>query len=164
MDVLTQKRVKEIFDYDPDTGVFTWADSRNNHVKIGDVAGFYHPSGYRSLQISKVKYYAHRLAWLYVYGELPEEIDHINQIKDDNRIENLRVVDRSANMQNAPIRKDNKSGCHGVSHCLGKWRARIVVNKKEIYLGSYVTKSEAIAKRKIAEVIYGFHPNHGCAA
>ena len=164
MDVLTQELVKEVFDYNPDTGVFTWADSRGGRVKIGAVAGWRHNAGYWNLQINKVKYYAHRLAWLYVYGELPEEIDHINQVKSDNRIENLRPANRAINNQNWPMRKNNTSGCMGVNlHC-GKWRSRIMVNNKEIGLGSYETKAEAIAKRKMAEVIYGFHPNHGRAA
>ena len=104
---------------------------------------------------------AHRLAWLYVYGCWPDEIDHINQIRDDNRIANLRSVDRTTNCQNAS-RQKSESGVTGlVKRYTGKWEARIQVNKKYIYLGIFSTKSEAIAARKAANVKYGFHENHG---
>ena len=162
--MITQERLKEVLHYDPNTGIFTWLTSTSNSHKIGDVAGGITHSGYYRISISNKLYYAHRLAWLYMYGELPKgSIDHINRATGDNRIENLRDVDHKINMKNTKRREDNTSGATGVRlhKRSGKWTARIYVNGKEIHLGYYTDKAKAIAKRRMAEVIYGFHANHG---
>lgn len=103
-------------------------------------------------------YLAHRLAWLYVYGEWPKnQIDHINRIKTDNKIKNLRDVTNSTNQHNNAIRRHNTSGTTGVMTLKSKnsWGAQIYVNNKRIYLGVFKTKEEAISARKNYEKFIG---------
>lgn len=146
-DRLTAERVRELFHYDPETGLFTRRVSRRAGTKAGDIAGGIKPSGYRVIWIG-ANHMAHRLAWLYVHGVWPDgHIDHINQVKDDNRIANLRIATRSENMQNRRMYKNNASGFRGV-YWLKKhkrWTAKIVANGKKSYLGFYLTPEEAYA-------------------
>ena len=133
--MITQQRLKEFLDYNPDTGVFTWRESYFPS-KIGKPAGGPF-RGYLRLMVDGKLYLCHRLAWLYVHGDWPTEtIDHINGIKSDNRIKNLRAVSHMENCQNRPLRKDNSSGISGV--CWDKssnhWRATIAVNGKRKHL------------------------------
>lgn len=156
MTILTQARLKSLLRYDSDSGVFIW------RVKYGNrqpnvTAGYLHPRGYMRIRINKTTFDAHRLAWLYVYGEWPsEEIDHINRVRSDNRIVNLRKVSRSANIQNSSIRRDNTSGTKGVCwhKASNKWCARITINHKRLPLGLYDNLSDAIEARKVAELKY----------
>lgn len=120
--------------------------------------------GYRVGSIFKKRYQAHRIIWLMYHGELPNhEIDHINGIRTDNRIENLRDVTHKENMKNQRLRSTNTSGVTGVSiHSKsGKWVAQIKVNGDAIYLGSFAQKDDAVSARKKAEHKYGFFANHG---
>ena len=98
-------------------------------------------------------YREHRLIWLFVYGEMPNGIlDHINRIKSDNRIENLRIVTHSENRQNIDKQSNNKSGLKGVwlHKNTNKWCSSIQVNKKNHHLGSFLTKEEAYEAYKNA--------------
>lgn len=160
--------VRNFFYYNPETGDFTWRISSSSCRPVGSIAGTVDREGYRIIGVDKRLYRAHRLAWLYVHGEWPlGEIDHINRIKSDNRIENLRVVSGTENQKNARLRKDNKSGFTGVRfHKTRKrWEAYITVDQKMLDLGHFGSDFEgkmmAIAARKNAEEKYGFHPNHG---
>ena len=162
--MINQNRLKNVLDYDPETGVFTWKIKPSQRVNIGDVAGTKTPRGYQKIMINGEYLFAHRLAWLYVYGEFPKnEIDHINQVTSDNRISNLRDVTHTENNKNAKMREDNSSGYTGVSwHKAGKkWQAKVKLNGKSLYLGLWKHKQDAIAIRQAANVIFGFHSNHG---
>lgn len=164
MNELTQSYLKSILNYNPDTGIFTWKVSNSPRVKIGSVAGGLNNHGYIVIVINKKHYLAHRLVCLYMYGKLPpERMDHINHVRDDNRIINLRLASSQENNRNASRRKDNKSGCVGVSWHpkANKWQAYINVNNNEIYLGVFLDIDDAIKARKQAEIKYGFHENHG---
>jgi hypothetical protein len=98
---LTQEMLRKVIHYDPATGQFTWLKIGNTNGFAGKVAGSLDQQGYRRISVYSRFYKAHRLAWLYIHGVWPEpEIDHINRIRDDNRIENLRVADRLLNMRN----------------------------------------------------------------
>ena len=99
--MLTAKYLREILTYAPDTGLFTWKKKKvSDKVRVGNIAGTL-CRGYVAIRISKVRYQAHRLAWLYVTGKWPiRYIDHINGIRDDNRFCNLRDVDVTTNAQN----------------------------------------------------------------
>lgn len=98
-DFTIHKRLKELLHYDPDTGLFTWLTDRGR-AKQGDAAGN-HVNGYLRVRIHRKDYLLHRLAWLYVHGAFPtHQIDHINGVKDDNRIDNLRDVNQSENVKN----------------------------------------------------------------
>jgi hypothetical protein len=113
--------------------------------------------------MSGVDYKAHRLIWLMSYGVAPEFIDHINGVRDDNRLENLRSVSWEENTKNAKRRADNVSGVTGVSFYSpkGTWRARINYKGRTVLLGYFKTPAEAVAARRAAEKIYGYHENHG---
>lgn len=166
MDSLAQSLLRELFNYSPEKGELTWRVSRSNVVKVGDIAGSIDvQSGYRRVGIGNKVYHAHRLIWIYMTGDAPVEVDHIDHNRSNNRWGNLREVDRKTNSRNVSIRKDNRSGFHGVSFLKnkGKWRARITVDGEVVHLGAaYNTKEEAVEARKKAEKKYGiFHKNHG---
>jgi hypothetical protein len=98
---LTQARLKQLLDYDPETGVFTWRVNRGGAAKAGTRAGCPTPFYYRVIRIGGRSRREHSLAWLYVHGHWPaDELDHINRVRDDNRIANLREVTHAENMQN----------------------------------------------------------------
>ena len=162
---LTQARLKEVLDYNPETGVFRWRITVNrNKAHAGTVAGWIRSNGYLMISIDKKEYRAHRLAWLYIYGKWPEnQIDHENQIRSCNAIKNLRDVTNAINCKNQRITKRNTSGITGVcwDKSRNKWLASIVVNYKQINLGRFEKIKDATRARKAAERKYGFHPNHG---
>lgn len=156
---LTAERLREILDYDSMTGIFTYRRSRGPKQKAGAVAGRISPKsmdnggGYRLISIDHVEYGAHRLAWFYVHGEWPAlHVDHKNQNRDSNWIDNLREATRSQNMANQGLTKRNTSGFKGVSFhkASGKWIANIKANGKAIYLGLFVTAQEASAAYRTA--------------
>ena len=150
---ISLKRLKEILSYSPDTGIFTWKVS-HPRAKAGSPAGAIDHYGYVVIRLDGVLYKAHRLAWLYVKGEWPtKNLDHINQIKCDNRISNLRSVGQSVNMHNARIKSTNKSGVAGVCwrQDRRKWCARIKIGYKNIFLGNFDCKDEAVQARRQAE-------------
>ena len=153
--ILTQKRVHELLTYDPNTGLFRWRKTRRN-AKINVVAGTIDPRGYVRISIDCKIYSAHRLAWLYMYGSRPaNEIDHINRIRGDNRIANLRDAPRIVNTQNVGFRKDNKSGVKGVGwhKAQRKWRARIQANGVMHELGYFLSIADAKAAYDAAEAV-----------
>jgi len=161
---MTQSRLKELFRYDKNSGLFYWIKRTSNRIKVGDIAGNLSADGYIEIRLDKKLYKAHRLAWLYVYGALPMlNIDHINHNKTDNRIENLRDVTFQKNSQNTKMHKDNKSGKMGVHYSKrdNVWIAYISIKGKRKHLGSSKDKHTAIELRNCAEKKYCFHNNHG---
>ena len=158
--MITQKEVKKYLDYNPDTGVFKWKVRTGKRNKIGSIIKCKNYYGYIVIRINKKLYKASRLAWLYMYGCFPKyNIDHINRIRDDDKLCNLRDVNQTVNRINSRIRKDNKSGKIGVSWCKlrKKWRAQITINKKLIDLYYFENLDEAIKIRRKAEIKYGFN-------
>jgi len=157
---LTQSRLKEILNYDPETGLFIREKTRGNSVK-GAIAGCFNKcDGYKYICVDGVSYNASRLAFLWMEGYFPEhEIDHRNRIKDDNRWCNLRHVTHFCNSRNCKKSKNNKSGIVGVSwDKRKKWCSQIMVNGRHIHLGLFTTIREAVKARWEAEVKYGY-PN-----
>ena len=154
---LTQERLKELLHYDPETGVFTRRTSRGGEL-AGAIAGCPVWTGYTKICVDKTNYLAHRLAWFYVYGDFPsEEIDHINGVRTDNFIKNLRHVSSRVNKENKRFAQSNsKSGALGASPFRGGFRARIFVNGREKHLGTFNTAEAAhaaylVAKRALHE-------------
>lgn len=140
--MLTQTRLKEVLTYDPETGLFRWALKTSNRVQIGDVAGCLCKTyGYIMIGIDGVVYRAARLAWLYVYGEFPEFVDHENTCRSDDRLDNLRVATRPQNQANRQKQANNTSGYKGVTYHAqsGKWVARVNANGKCHSLGLHDT-------------------------
>lgn len=145
--ILDQTGLKDQLSYDPETGVFTWAQTRPGTAKKGTHAGCKNREGYVQIMVRGKYHAAHRLAWLYVYGEWPVlQVDHINGNPNDNRIANLRLVSASENAQNKrKARSDNSSGFLGVTAHYGKWRAQISVMGERHHLGNFSTPEEAHA-------------------
>lgn len=145
---LTQECLKQILNYNPETGVFIWKIKPAQNIKVGQQAGCLNKNGYIQISILNKRYYAHRLAWLYTYGSFPtEHIDHVNGVRNDNRIKNIRVANRFENAQNSTKKKNNSSGYKGVNWdtARNKWRAKIMINGKSTHIGIF-DKPEDAAK------------------
>ena len=160
---LSIDRLREVLDYSGDTGIFRWKIKKSWRTKIGDIAGYVGTRGYRRISIDNTEYYEHLLAWYISTGSIPnDQIDHINKIRGDNRISNLREADNSENINNCNKYKTNKSGYKGVSWRKKdkKWVAQIQINKKKFHLGLFATpleasrKYEETAKRTHGEFYY----------
>ena len=149
MKIVTVDRLKELFSYNPETGLFTRIVRTSNNSKIGDIVGTKNTTGYLQISIDWRLYSVARLAWLYMTGKWPEEeIDHINGIRNDNRFSNLREADRTLNNQNRRNAGEiNKLGFLGVSlHKRDqKITAQIKINGKTKWLGYYKTPELAHA-------------------
>lgn len=181
--MITQKYLKECFEYDPDSGDLIWKERPLEHFKSkhaqavsnkktkGNIVKSKHPNGrgknylkvgFSTLQ-GKKSLLVHRIIWMIVYGEWPEFIDHINGNGTDNRLSNLRSVSMEENNRNIRKLKTNTTGSTGVyeNKISNKWVAMIWNGNKQINLGTYKTKAEALAARKGAEKALGYHPNHG---
>lgn len=142
--MITKEYLKSILDYNKDTGIFIWVTNMRANKVISKIAGSIDSYGAIRIKINKKLYFAHRLAWFYIYDQWPKgQIDHINGVRDDNRIENLRDVTHRENQQN---RIEHRLGnLVGAIYNINtkKWQSQIVVNKKKIYLGQFDTELEA---------------------
>lgn len=145
--MLTQAELQSQLFYNPETGLFTRLVSNNKKHKVGDIAGgINQTSGYFCIKLFNKRYHSHRLAWLYVYGEFPSlNIDHINRIRTDNRISNLRIATNSENQQNRIKCTNNKAGYKGVykTKNYDKYVAQATLNGKHIYIGHFNSAKEA---------------------
>ena len=171
--MITYFRLRELLDYNPETGNFHWKMDKKSHGggrKKGDIAGYRQPPNkygkakYIRFNLEGRMYQGHRLAWLWMTGEWPKgQIDHINGDGYDNRWKNLRDVCQSANMRNQKLSKRNKSGIVGVckNKRKDKWQVSIKVDGKDKFLGYFDDFFEACCARKSAENKYGYHENHG---
>lgn len=158
--MITYERLRDVLDYDEETGLFTWTNPPGYKTVPGASAGSETKRGYVCIQIDGIKYKAHRLAWLYSKGYMTEnEIDHINRIKNDNRICNLREVSRQCNVVNRGEQKNNTSGVIGVYRykATGKWGACITITKSRKHLGFFNSKIDASMARYNAEIDYKFY-------
>ncbi len=150
---LTYKRLRDVLHYDPGSGLF-----KQNNIKRGTLNK---KTGYIYICIDYQIYLAHRLAWFYVYGYFPEnEIDHINGIRSDNRIYNLREVSHQCNMRNCKLRKNNKSGITGVyfEKKTNKYLVQIGVDNITKSIGKFKDFDDAVKARWKAEIKYDY-PN-----
>ena len=155
-------RTPEMFEPSPrrtqDHKAANW--NANNAWK--EAFGNMEPNGYKAGNIKGSRFYAHRIIWKIVYGADPEFIDHINGVRTDNRIENLRSVTKAENGRNCrPSPKASFPMGVRPSVTAGKWCASISVGNKSVHLGTFPGLDAAVAARKAAEEKYGFHPNHG---
>jgi hypothetical protein len=162
---INQAFLKETFDYDAEIGRLRWKTSSRGR-KAGDLAGTLQAfkngtTGYRQISIGKgpvnVVTLEHRLVFLWYYGYLPQQIDHINRDKTDNRIENLRPANNSTNQMNTSVRSFTKSGLKGVHWDKSRslWMARIKINGKHVFLGRFVSPEKAYEARKSAQHLHG---------
>jgi hypothetical protein len=159
---LDQDELRRVMSYDPVSGHFRHRSRADRdqtwHTRFaGQIAGAVQGNGYHYIVMGPKHYLAHRLAWLYMTGELPDgQIDHINGDRTDNRWANLRAATQMQNSMNVGLRSTNKSGVKGVCWDAGKksWKAAIMVAGKTINLGRFKTLVEATEARRAAEVLY----------
>ncbi len=164
MSNLTKEYLQEVLHYAPDTGLFTWKVSKGT-MMAGSAAGSPSADGYIRIKINKKFHRAHRLAWFCVHGIWPEElIDHINGVRSDNRIANLRKATRTDNNRNRKMQKNNTSGVKGVTWNKqgNKWAANCKVNGKQHHVGYFTSIAKADqAVKKFREKNHGEFANHG---
>jgi len=153
---VNQKLLKALLDYDPETGSFTWKrrtpdlfdDSRGyaersckawNNKFLKKTPGHLTEDGYITIGIFNKNYLAHKLAWIWMTGSTPDEIDHADRNKSNNKWDNLRAATRPQNAANKLKNRTNTSGFKGVFWHPGasKWMAQICVNRRSIYLGIF---------------------------
>lgn len=160
-DWLTIDEARRRLDYNPQTGELTWKVLRNSK-RIGAVARAIDVNGYVQVNIAGTMVKGHRLAWFLHYGQWPEgQIDHLNGIRDDNHIANLRCVSHQVNAQNQRNgSRPNETGLIGVYVDRRRknviFRSKIQVNKRQIHLGAFATPEAAhlayvAAKRRLHE-------------
>lgn len=149
--------IREFLHYDPDSGIFTWTKHHFSNL-VGKRAGRIAKSGYRQISINDKLYYEHRLAFLYMTGRWPENSDHKDLNRANNKWENLREANYTQNNQNIAVRKNNKLGLKGVSLIAknGKYKAQIRINKIVKVIGVYDTPEEAaLAYSNKAKEVHG---------
>lgn len=149
---ITIEALKARLSYDPITGEFRWAKN-HGRMRAGDKAGTRHPKGYTRLNLDGKFYYAHRVAWFYVYGEWPKAlIDHIDGNPSNDAIANLRQCENSENLCNRGPQRNNTSGAKGVYYRRDRsvWVANIWARKKKYHIGEFATIEQAQAAYEIA--------------
>ena len=165
--MITFEKAKELFVYDRETGIIKWRKRFSPRQRADFVAGYTRSSdnGYTCIRFKGKLYYAHRIAMLLAYGFYGDglDVDHINHVRDDNRLLNLRFVTKSDNQRNQTKRSNNTTGIMGVNYnkARRKYEAHIRAEGAQIYLGIFTTLEEAAEVRKAAEIKYGYNPNHG---
>lgn len=168
----SQEILLQLLRYEPETGKLFWrarpiSDFPNERIfkswntKYADEEAFtaITGDGYKIGSIENVRFYAHRVIFKMVHGTEPPQIDHINGQRPDNREINLREATDFINRHNAARSKNNTSGCTGV--CWNRRERRWVASISNYKLGRFLSKKDAIASRKRAEIEFGYHPNHG---
>ena len=151
----------KMFEYFPETGKLIRRFSYKGGRK--GTEGTLWNNGYIMMHIGAVPIGVHRIAWRMVHGVWPDQIDHINGVRDDNRLCNLRNVSRQENARNVRKKSGSETGVMGVyKNSRGlPYRVRIAHNGKNLSLGSFGTIEEATAAREAAKIKYGYHENHG---
>ena len=154
---LTQELVKELFEY-RDDGKLIQKKARQG-ARVGTEAGRVGNRGYRQATVLGKLYSTHRIIFLYHHGYLPKRLDHINGVRTDNRIENLRECTSAQNKANS--KGTAASGYKGVYKMRRRWKAQIRVNNKDIYLGLYANIETAAQVAAAArEHYFGEFANH----
>ncbi len=164
--IITQLRLKELFTYNPESGLFTRNKPSskycNKKYQKGAIAGSVIKKGYIAIRMCNGhQYLAHRLAFLYMDGFMPDEVDHINRQRTDNKWSNLKAVSRTDNMKNKRLYSNNTTGVSGVRLIGNQYLSRIGVNGKKhnLYYGSDFF--EACCARKSSENKHGYSNIHG---
>lgn len=148
--MITQHELKQWLDYNPDTGIFIWVSRPSSKIKIGQTSGSPDKNGYLQIMLKGKNYKAHRLAFLFMTGEMPTcDIDHINRCTSDNRFCNLRKCDGRENSLNTTLQRNNTSGAKGIcwDKHRNKWYARATCYGKQIHIGRFDNFEDAVKAR-----------------
>lgn len=173
----TEQFIIDCIDYNPNTGLINWKNSipdiyyKSYRSKcafsksLGMIAGYKKKrpkTSYIEVKSLGFRFVAHRAAWFLYYGVMPRLIDHIDHNGENNKIENLRETCHQGNARNSTLYSTNKSGHVGVSYEIrrSRWKAEICVNYKNIFLGYFVSKEDALNAREKASIKNNFHKNH----
>jgi hypothetical protein len=155
--MVTQEKLKEVLDYNKDTGIFIWK-KKIKSVNKGDIAGSFKQTGYISIAVNGKSYYAHRLAWVYINGNVlnvEDKLDHINRIRTDNSIDNLRIASISENACNTGVLVRNTSGIKGLSY---RTRSNTfegsLVKEGKLYSKSYSVSKYGYEKAKELAIVF----------
>lgn len=173
--MITQQELKKLIKYCPETGDIWFLPRDRSYFKSENQYKTWHSrfcgkaklgltsKGYQAICINSVAYKVHRIAWLYMTGENPNQIDHINHNRADNRFCNLRNVNQRINSMNRSMCKRNKSGVNGVNWYpnYGKWAARLGLNFGRKFVGYFDDIESAKAAIEKAKADLGYHDNHG---
>ena len=154
--IVSPSRIRELFDYDHTIGKLVRRVRVNNHATGNVIQGSLR-KGYLKLNIDEHRYLYHRVVWAHQKGEWPTSIDHINRVKTDNRIENLREATTSQNAQNRVAFSNNTSGYKGVTRERGAWRAVIRLNNRKFHLGNFASFDDAVAMHQGAQSLLHSH-------
>lgn len=159
---ITQDLVKHLFEYRD--GILYWKNPTATRVKQGQAAGRIGKRGYLDTNINYKKYKNHRIIFLMFNGYLPEIVDHIDNNRLNNRIENLRAATMSQNLHNAKLSKSNKSGVKGVSWEKNRkaWKAEVVVNgATKRVRGMQSLELAELVVQELRQIHHGEYANHG---
>lgn len=172
----SQATLHRVLDYNPQTGKLFWKSRPLSSFPSPRIGGTWNSrfagkeaftalrkDGYRGGAIFGDNYLAHRIIFKMLHGYDPDQVDHDNRDRSDNRPHNLVDASATINSQNSKLYSNNTSGYAGVTWNKerGKWLAQIVINGRPIYLGRFEDINDAISARQHAEQRYGFHHNHG---
>lgn len=159
---VSAEKVRELFDYDPLTGVLTRKVRTSNRIKAGDIAGYTHVRGYRRVRFCGRNVLVHRVIWIWMTGSWPkDQVDHEDGKTSRNVWSNLREATYEETPRNKSLHKNNKSGHPGVYRRTGKdrWIADITANGRRYYLGDFKTLAGAVAARAAAKArLHPFQP------
>ena len=160
---MTQEKLKALFDYDKNTGNFIRRYTTSSNAKKNTIAGYINKDGYVKISIDGKKYLAHRLVWLYVYGYMPTQIDHIDHNRANNTLHNLRDITQKENTKNTSLRKDNTTGISGIYYDKKRksFKVQIAKDGKDLFFGRYKNFNEAVKVRNSAYFELNYHENHG---
>lgn len=156
----TRSELSEIFNYDRETGILSGKETRGNR-KAGKPVGHKCTTGYLQVRLLGKNLSVARICWIIAVGTLPDQIDHINRDKTDNRLCNLRESCQTRNQRNKATQKNNTSGKKGVSfdRQSGLWKVRIGAGNKRVTIGMFKHFALAVAAREGAEKALGYHPS-----
>lgn len=163
---LTQELIAKVLKYDALSGTLIWISNLHSKrvVPNSRAGSLVKSTGYRNISLFGRTYLEHQLIWFMCNGVWPKgQIDHINQIRDDNRIVNLRDVSKADNARNRSRNPNSKLGEHGIWFNIrtNKYVAEITLNGKKVYQKSFDDIDVAINERRIKSLELGFHTNHG---
>lgn len=162
--MITQKQLKEVLDYNPDTGIFIWKVKTSHRIEIGDIAGTRSRRGYLTIGINGKRYLAHRLAFLFMTGYFPKAmVDHRNTNVIDNSWDNIREADRAQNNYNSSFKEVGKTGMKGVyltRH--GNFQVKMKIKSEMKYFGTFKDLELAdLVATEARNKYHGEFANHG---